>query len=94
MKTIQWIMAGLAVGLSAGATGELIRNRRLASALSGPQPDGPEPILGYDGMDQETCLEWLRDADLDPTIVHRVILYENANRRREPIITALQELLG
>lgn len=48
-----------------------------------------EPILGYDGMDQETLLNWLDESDLDAETLMRVRWYEQRNLAREPVLDAL-----
>jgi hypothetical protein len=53
-----------------------------------------EPVLGYDGMDRDTLLEWLADADLGPHDLARIRRYEEANLGREPVLDALDDLLG
>ena len=45
-----------------------------------------EPVLGYDGMDRDTLLAWLDDADLDEATLLRIRRYETAHQDREPEI--------
>ena len=95
MKTLQWLLAGVLVGVIAVAFRDLERGEWLAPALPrGEEADEEEPVLGYDGMDQETVLEWLANADLDEEAIERIARYEQANLEREPVLEALQEMLG
>jgi hypothetical protein len=59
----------------------------------GVAPGGEEPVLGYDGMDRDTLIDWLSDADLDRETLLRVRAYEEANRNREPVLEAVATLL-
>jgi hypothetical protein len=95
MKTLKWILAGLIVGVVAVAFRDMNRGVWLSPALprDAEEPDGEEPVLGYDGMDQETLLDWIDSSDLDARIVEQMIRYEEANQGREPILEALSELL-
>jgi hypothetical protein len=52
-----------------------------------------EPVLGYDGMDQETLIDWLTEADLDRETLSRIVAYEAARRNREPVLAAVGDLL-
>lgn len=56
--------------------------------------DGEEPVLGYDGMDQETLLEWLDSAGLDRATLQRILAYERATRGRGQVLLAVSEMLG
>ncbi len=92
MKTLQWMLAGVAVGVIVVAIREL-RYRSLESAAPESMADVPEPVLGYDGMDQETILEWLPEADLDPEQLEDIGRYEEATRAREPVLALIDDLL-
>jgi hypothetical protein len=96
MKTLQWILAGIVIGVVAVAFREFDLRRWLApiSPTGTIPPDGREPVLGYDGMDQETLLEWLPEADLDADVLNDMIRYEEANLGREPVLEALEEMLS
>jgi len=50
-------------------------------------------VLGYDGMDRDTLLDWLRDADLDRSTLLRIQAYEGANLGREPVLDAIEDML-
>lgn len=52
-----------------------------------------EPILGYDGMDRDTLIDWLEDADLDEETLLRVRAYESAHMNRAPVLETLEDLL-
>jgi hypothetical protein len=53
-----------------------------------------EPVLGYDGMDRDTLLEWLDDADLDEATLLRIRRYETATQDREPVLDRIDDLLA
>lgn len=95
MKTLRWMLAGIVVGVVAVAFRDLERRQWLAPALPGrdDEVDVEEPVLGYDGMDQETLLDWLSEADLDDETLEEIIRYERANRDRSPVLDALNDLM-
>ena len=95
MKTLKWLLAGLILGVIAVAFRDLERGEWLSpSGSRDPFATDEEPVLGYDGMDQETLLDWLDASDLDDDTVDRVIRYEESNLRREPVLDALRERSG
>jgi hypothetical protein len=102
MNTLKWIVAGLLVGIAVSAFRDFERGAWLAPALPDDEEEEEEeeevgeeePVLGYDGMDQETVLDWIENADLDRSTLRRIIRYEEENRSREPVLEALEELLG
>ena len=53
-----------------------------------------EPVLGYDGMDRDTLVAWLDDADLDEATLLHVRRYEVANQDREPVLDRIDDLLA
>ena len=53
-----------------------------------------EPVLGYDGMDRDTLIAWLDDADLDEATLLRIRRYETANQAREPVLDRIDDLLA
>jgi hypothetical protein len=53
-----------------------------------------EPVLGYDGMDRDTLVSWLDDADLDEATLLRVRRYEQATQDREPVLDKVDDLLA
>lgn len=52
-----------------------------------------EPVLGYDGMDVDTLIEWLDDADLDEETLLEIEAYERAHRNRGAVLEALGALM-
>lgn len=94
MRAWKWV-AGLAmVGAAVVALRELTRRGMLPRAgEAGVEPGGEEPVLGYDGMDRDTLIDWLNDADLDRESLLRIRAYEEANRAREPVLEAVATLL-
>ena len=60
-------------------------------------PEGEEdqePILGYDGMDRDTLIQWIRDSRLDDDTLLRIHEYEAAHQRRDRVLQAVSDLLG
>lgn len=53
-----------------------------------------EPVLGYDGMDRDTLIAWLDDADLDEATLLRTRRYEIATQDREPVLDRIDDLLA
>jgi len=53
-----------------------------------------EPVLGYDGMDRDTLVDWLEDADLDESALLRIRRYEETTGNREPVMDKIDDLLG
>jgi hypothetical protein len=93
------LLAGLAV---VGAAVVALREVAARGGLPRPgkggadaalEPGGEEPVLGYDGMDRDSLIDWLSDADLDRETLLRVRAYEEANRNREPVLEAVATLL-
>ena len=96
MRLLKVLLGAAAVGVVAVAFRE--RGRWLRPALPGDDEggllvNGEEPVLGYDGMDRDTLLDWLADADLDLDTLLRVRAYETANLAREPVLDAVDDLL-
>ena len=56
--------------------------------------DDEEPVLGYDGMDRDSLIEWLRDASLDEETLLYIERYERARENREPVLDAVGDLLA
>lgn len=104
MRQILKLLVGVAaVGVVVAAFRDSGRQRWLRPALPGGGGDGDEdgelslggqePVLGYDGMDRDTLLDWLRDADLDRSTLLRIQAYESANLSRAPVLDTVEELL-
>ena len=53
-----------------------------------------EPVLGYDGMDRDSLVEWLRDASLDEETLLHIERYERSRENREPVLDAVGDLLA
>ena len=96
MRILNWVLAGVSIGVIVSAFRDFERGRWLAPALpdGAGVADGMEPVLGYDGMDQETILDWLPFADLDPEQLDEIARYEEANLCREPVLNTLEEMLA
>jgi hypothetical protein len=99
-RTLLWLLGGLAVGLVFASLRDVDRGDWTGprdweeDERGGVDVYDKEPVLGYDGMDQETILEWIDEAELDEETLERIIEYEESNRRREPVLEALHDLLG
>jgi len=63
-------------------------------ALGEYADDDEEPVLGYDGMDRDTLVEWLRDSSLDEETLLRIKRYERTRENREPVLDAVGDLLA
>lgn len=95
MNLIKLLLGGAAVAAIAASFRDFRGGGWLSPALPGAATavTDEEPVLGYDGMDQETVIDWLGDADLDPDTLSRILAYEKANRNREPVIAAVEDML-
>ena len=94
MNLIKLIVGGAAVAAIVAAFRDFENGGWLEPALPrGTASTTEEPILGYDGMNQETVIDWLGDADLDRVTLTRIRSYERANRNREPVLAAVEDLL-
>ncbi|MDR0786373.1 MAG: hypothetical protein LBG44_00655 [Gemmatimonadota bacterium] len=71
-----------------------IAGDNFAERTSGAGNRLEEPVLGYDGMDQETLLEWLQDAYLGDDELMGIAKYERATLDREPVLAMVDDLLG
>lgn len=95
MNLIKLLVGGAAVAAILAAFRDFETGGWLEPALPRGAVDDleTEPILGYDGMDQETVIDWLGDADLDRSTLTRIRAYERANRNREPVLAAVDDML-
>lgn len=95
MNLIKLLLGGMAIAAIAAAFRDFQTGGWLGPALPrGPEVDTyEEPVLGYDGMDQETAIDWLGDARLDRTTLQRIRAYEQANRNRAPVVAALEDMI-
>lgn len=100
MSAWKALLAGAAVGVILiafrdGDDGRWLLPAGMGDGVRAPGADelDEEPVLGYDGMDQETLLDWLDDADLDPDTLMRTRWYEQRHLAREPVLDALDARL-
>lgn len=97
MNTLKWLIAGVAVGVIAVAFRDFENERWLVPVGGGralePDVEEEEPVLGYDGMDVDTLLEWLGGAQLDRDTLLRMRRYEEEHLGREPILEAIDDQL-
>lgn len=100
-RTLKLLIGVAAVGVVAAAFRDTARRRWLRPAVPFDDDDqggdftlgDQEPVLGYDGMDRDTLLDWLRDADLDRGTLLRIQAYESANLARGPVLDAVEDML-
>ena len=97
MRLLKMLLAGAAIGVILTAFRDFENETWLIPVLPGEGggeggiDDEPEPVLGFDGMDQDTLLDWLDDADLDADTLSRMHRYELAGRGREPVLSAIED---
>ncbi|HET6231342.1 MAG TPA: hypothetical protein VFE05_14815 [Longimicrobiaceae bacterium] len=60
----------------------------------GDADDETEPVLGYDGMDRDTLIDWLNEADLDVPTLRRIRAYEMAHQARQSVLDTVIDLLS
>lgn len=102
MNLLKTLLAAAAVGTIVLAFRDVENGRWLQPALPGAglsgEPEGDEddeePVLGYDGMDRDTLIDWLGDADLDTALLRRIRRYELFHENRQPVLDALEDLMG
>ena len=101
-QILKLLVGAAAVGVVVAAFRDSARQRWLRPAVpfGGDEDEdgdyalgGQEPVLGYDGMDRDTLLEWLREADLDRSTLLRIQAYEGANLSRAPVLDAVEDML-
>lgn len=95
MNLLKLLVGGAAVAAIAASFRDFRNGGWLSPALPPAPPTDMEvePVLGYDGMDQETLIDWLTDADLDRDTLARVRAYERVHRNREPVLAATEDLM-
>jgi hypothetical protein len=66
--------------------------------IGGSDGDDPEiirePVLGYDGMDVDTLIDWMDEAELDDGTLADIEAYERAHRNRGAVLDVIAERLG
>jgi hypothetical protein len=106
MRLGRILLGAAAIAAIALAFRDLQGGRWLRPALPGEEDDDldelleeegeqeeEEPVLGYDGMDRDTVVEWLREATLDEGTLMRMERYERAHHNREPVLDAITDQL-
>jgi hypothetical protein len=101
MNLLKTLLAAAAAGIIVLAFRDGDNARWLQPALPGRGPGGPdldeddeEPVLGYDGMDRDTLIDWLGQAELEEATLRRVRRYELFNQNRQPVLDAVEDLLS
>lgn len=104
MDVLKTLVAATAVGTIVLAFRDVENGAWLSPALPGlgggialeedeDWDDSEEPVLGYDGMDRDTLIDWLRDAELDVGTLARIHHYETANFARQAVLDTLDDLM-
>jgi len=90
MKLLKLLVAGVAVGVIVIAFRDVEAGNWIAPPLPrrGDEEDvgETEPILGYDGMDVDTLLDWFEEAAPDRETLVRMRGYEAAHLAREAVL--------
>lgn len=105
MRLLRILLGLAAVGVVVAAFRDSRTQRWLRPATSRPGGDDEddrlptaleteEPVLGYDGMDRDTLVDWLSEADLDRDTLLRIHAYESANMARGSVLDTVDDLLG
>ena len=99
MRFGKFLLGVAAAGVVAVAFRDFTNRRWLRPALPGAEDDAgdaelAEPILGYDGMDRDTLIDWLRDAQLDEETLLSIRAYEEATEGRMIVLETVDELLS
>ncbi|HEY7767944.1 hypothetical protein [Longimicrobium sp.] len=104
MRLLRILLGLAAVGVVVAAFRDSRRQRWLRPATSGFEGDDDdrlptaleteEPVLGYDGMDRDTLVDWLSEAELDRATLLRIHAYESANMARGSVLDTVDDLLG
>ena len=97
MNLLKLLVAGAAIGVIVIAFRDADQGRWIAPPLrlTGGEEDldETEPILGYDGMDVDTLIDWLDSAAPDRATLERMRDYEAAHLAREGVLSAIAERL-
>jgi len=103
MRLLRILLGLAAVGVVVAAFRDSRTQRWLRPATSGGDDEDDrlptaleteEPVLGYDGMDRDTLVDWLGEADLDRDTLLRIHAYESANMARGSVLDTVDDLLG
>jgi hypothetical protein len=104
MKLGRIMLGAVALGAIALAFRDFQGNRWLRPSLTPGEDEleadddetlaEEEPVLGYDGMDRDTVVDWLREASLDEATLLRMERYEKAHHNREPVLDAITDQLS
>lgn len=99
MRFLKILLGLAAVGVVVAAFRDFGGRRWLRPAVPMGGDDGQlaaggeEPVLGYDGMDRDTLVDWLSDADLDRDTLLHIHAYETANLNRGPVLDTIDDLM-
>lgn len=95
MKLLKMLALGAAVGVIVIAFRDPGPGRSLApdGGRLDDEDDETEPMLGYDGMDVGTLLDWFDQAAPDRALLERIRRYEMGHLAREAVLGALDDRL-
>lgn len=97
MNILKLLVAGAAIGVILVAFRDFENESWLLPMQGGDRAldegDEAEPILGYDGMDTDTLLDWLGDAELDRDTLLRMRRYEESHLARETVLESIDDQL-
>ena len=98
MNLLKLLVAGAAIGVIVIAFRDTDEGKWIAPPLSlgGPgeeDEDEAEPVLGYDGMDVDTLIDWMDGSAPDPATLERMRAYEAAHLAREGVLAAIADRL-
>lgn len=96
MNLFKLLVAGAAIGVILSAFRDFEQQSWLSPAglrTAGGDELDEEPVLGYDGMDVDTLLDWLEQAGLDRSRLEAMRAYEQAGQGREAVLRAIDDLI-
>ena len=94
MNVLKLMLAGAAVGVIVIAFRDAGQDAVVATGRRGEEDQGEaEPILGYDGMDVDTLLDWIEQDAPDGATLARMRDYEARHLGRESVLAALDDRL-
>ena len=97
MNLLKLLVAGVAIGVIVIAFRDSDQERWIAPPLrltgEGEDEEEAEPVLGYDGMDVDTLVDWMDSAAPDRSTLERMRDYESAHLAREGVLAAITERL-
>ena len=96
MNLLKLLVAGAAIGVIVIAFRDTDAGSWIAPPLQlrgEEDQDEAEPVLGYDGMDVDTLIEWMDGSAPDRDTLERMRAYETSHLGREGVLTAIADRL-